>query len=367
MKSSQDYKKLRRTLLAWYDKEKRQLPWRIRPEDRAAGIKPDPYKIWLSEIMCQQTTVVTAAPYWHKFLQRWPNVQALAAAQRDEVLSAWAGLGYYARARNLHTCARIIRDEHGGVFPKSEAELLKLPGIGPYSAAAIAAIYSHAFTNVVDGNVERVIARLRGIEIPLPQAKAVIRQRAGEIALYRRGGDVRPDDYAQALMDLGGRICKPKSPKCGVCPWSFTCHARQTNTQDIYPLKAPKKVRPVRYGAVFFIENQGKIWLRCRPDKGLLGGMAELPGTDWTLQKPAQDIWLAQAPLAKNWQCAEGEVKHVFTHFTLMLTVYMAHTNESFPEMSADLTKLANYALPTLMRKAISHAIESEKPAGYNL
>ncbi len=342
---------MRRALLGWYGRAGRTLPWRIRPEDRAAGVVADPYKIWLSEIMCQQTTTTAASAYWHKFLQAWPRVQDLAAAPRGDILTAWAGLGYYARARNLHKCAGLVCADYGGVFPGTEAELLKLPGIGPYSAAAIAAICYGEATNVVDGNVERVISRIFRVQAILPQSKPEIRALAATLADPKY-----PGDYAQALMDLGAHICKPKNPQCDKCPWQSECAAHKLDTMTDYPKRKTKTARPVRYGAVFFIENGGHIWLRQRPDKGLLGGMMELPGTEWTGDKPEIDIWLEQAPTKSNWQQVDGEVKHVFTHFTLYLTVFTTQTSAEKFETRANLDKLDNYALPSLMRKAIKFA-----------
>jgi len=351
MKSSQQIKAMRKALLEWYQCEKRTLPWRIRPEDRAAGIVADPYKVWLSEVMCQQTTTTAASAYWHKFLQTWPRVEDLAAAQRDEILTAWAGLGYYARARNLHKCAQAVCADYDGIFPNNEAELLKLPGIGSYSAAAIAAICYDEATNVVDGNVERVISRIFCVETPMPKAKPEIRGLAAGLADPKH-----PGDYAQALMDLGALVCKPKNPKCGECPWQKACAAHKAGTMSAYPRRKAKPERPVRYGAVFFIESDGHIWLRQRPDKGLLGGMIELPGTDWTGAKPEIDAWLDQAPYQSNWQQAEDEVKHVFTHFTLYLTVFTAQISAENFEIRADLNKLDGFALPSLMHKAIKLA-----------
>lgn len=339
---------MRKALLGWYGRAGRTLPWRIRPEDRIAGVVADPYKIWLSEIMCQQTTTTAASAYWHKFLKAWPRVEDLAAAPRDDILTAWAGLGYYARARNLHKCAGVVCTDYGDVFPDNESELLKLPGIGPYSAAAIASICYNEATNVVDGNVERVISRVFCVETVMPKAKSEIRNLAAGLADPKH-----PGDYAQALMDLGAHICKPKNPKCGECPWQSECAAHKSGNMTDYPKRKAKTARPVRYGAVFYIENEGHIWLRQRPDKGLLGGMMELPGTGWTGDKLDVDVWLEQAPTKSNWQQAEGEVKHVFTHFTLYLTVFTTQASADKFEISADLTKLDDHALPSLMRKAI--------------
>ncbi|HHL43174.1 MAG TPA: A/G-specific adenine glycosylase [Hellea balneolensis] len=352
MKSSQQIERLRATLLDWYDREGRTLPWRIRPEDRRKGKVPNPYAIWLSEIMCQQTTTTAVIPYWRKFLKTWPDVETLAAAGRDEILTAWAGLGYYARARNLHKCAQIIVDDFGGEFPTTEAGLLKLPGIGPYTAAAIAAICNREVTNVVDGNVERVIARLHAVRTPLPKAKPVLKVLAGDIACPKR-----PDDYAQALMDLGAIICKPKSPQCEACPWGFACQAKVTGEPSQYPLRLQKKKRPQRFGAVFYLEHDGHVWLRTRPDKGLLGGMAELPGTPWRTTKLSAEEEMAHAPAQRNWQKHPEPIRHVFTHFELFLNVYCAEgKTEKADGYWAKLEALDQYALPSLMRKAIDRA-----------
>ncbi len=349
MKTSQEINQLRRRLLAHYDAHGRSLPWRILPHERTAGLQIDPYKIWLSEIMCQQTSVTSAGPYWHKFLQAWPTIVDLANAPRDDVLAAWAGLGYYARARNLHKCANQIANEMGGKFPSTEKELLTLPGIGPYSAAAIASICFDEATNVVDGNVERVISRLRTVETPLPAGKKDIRKLAAEIAHPKR-----PGDYGQALMDLGSQICKPKNPKCDICPWQFACRANRAGTAERYPKKAKKQKPPNRFGAVFYLETEGQILLRRRPDKGLLGGMMELPGTEWGEIKQDIDALLRQAPIVRNWQMCSREVVHVFTHFTLHLRVFVAEGKGE--GVLADIYALDEYALPSLMRKAIKLA-----------
>ena len=353
MKTSQQIKAMRTGLLDWYEREGRTLPWRIRPEDRANGVLADPYEIWLSEIMCQQTSTTAASAYWFKFLDKWPRIQDLATAKRDDILAAWAGLGYYARARNLHTCARLICAEHGGVFPMTEAGLLKLPGIGSYSAAAIAAICYNAPTNVVDGNVERVISRIFRVQEKLPKAKPGIGKLAAALA-----DPNRPGDYAQALMDLGSHICKPKAPKCSICPWQIHCAAYRAGDMTDYPKRKPKAKRPVRYGAVFYVQDNSHIWLRQRPDKGLLGGMMELPGTTWDAVKPDMSAWLSQAPCKRNWQCMDGQIKHVFTHFTLYLTVFTLKTQihkRSKWEIAAHMDRLEDYALPSVMRKAILH------------
>ncbi len=345
-------RKLRQDLLSWYDAQGRVLPWRIRPEDRASGFKADPYAVWLSEIMLQQTTVAHGAPYWEKFLMRWPSVIDLANADRDEVLAMWAGLGYYARARNLYKCAQLIRDEYSGNFPSTEKELLTLPGIGPYTAATMAAICFGQATNIVDSNVERVIARIYAESAPLPKSKTLLKKLAAPIA-----DPDRPGDYGQALMDLGAVVCTPKSPDCNACPWSFACKARMYGNPEDYPQKI-KKVRPVKYGAAFALFSGGKILLRQRPDKGLLGGMLELPGTPWADNMP--DDPCKTAPSTKNWEKCEGRVKHVFTHFELYLDVYRAETRTQKPEgIWAEHNNLGNFAVPTLTKKAIALALNS--------
>ncbi len=349
MKKQTDIPRLRRDLLAWYDRSGRTLPWRIRPEDREKGALPDPYKVWLSEIMLQQTTVPHATPYWRKFLSEFPTIDDLARADQDKVLAMWAGLGYYARARNLHKCARVIASEFRGKFPQSEKELLKLPGIGPYTAATMAAICFDEPTNIVDGNVERVISRMFRVHTPLPNAKSELRNLAGTIA-----DPGRPGDYGQALMDLGATICTPKSPKCEICPWSFECQAFRHQDQANYPVKV-KKVRPVKYGAVFALINDNQILMRKRPEKGLLGGMFELPGSPWTAKSP--DNPLEFAPATRNWEKCAGQVKHVFTHFELRLDVYRAQGDAKLNGIWAALDKLSDYAVPTLTKKAIMAAL----------
>lgn len=347
VKLATDIKKLRKLLLRWYDVQGRTLPWRIRPEERAQGVRADPYAVWLSEIMLQQTTVPHGSPYWGKFLKRWPKVTDLANADRDDVLAMWAGLGYYARARNLHKCAQIIRDDFDGKFPSTEKALLNLPGIGPYTAATMAAICFGEATNIVDSNVERVIARLYAEDAPLPKSKKLLSGLAAPLA-----DPDRPGDYGQALMDLGATICTPRKPDCGVCPWSFACRAYAEENPEHYPQKI-KKSRPVRYGAAFALLSEGEILLQKRPDKGLLGGMLELPGTDWTSAAPADP--LASAPIKKNWEKC-GQVKHIFTHFELRLDVYRAD-GKTETGFSVPLDNLTDFAIPTLTKKAILLAV----------
>jgi A/G-specific adenine glycosylase len=341
-------------LLAWYDRHARKLPWRVGPKDRARGIRPDPYRVWLSEIMLQQTTVAAVKPYFDAFVATWPEVAALAAAPRDEVMKAWAGLGYYSRARNLHACARIVVAEHGGRFPPAAAELKALPGIGAYTAAAIAAIAYDEPAPVVDGNIERVLARLFAIDTPLPSAKKEIRALQARLTPDRRAGD-----YAQAMMDLGAAICTPRDPACVLCPIGDTCIARARGEQARYPVKAAKAERPTRFGAAFVAaRHDGAVLLRRRPDRGLLGGMSEVPGTAWQDRPP--DTPLRAAPLAADWGLAAGPVVHVFTHFRLELTVYRATVDDAPPPPGcwwAPAETLSGEALPSVMKKAIESAL----------
>jgi A/G-specific adenine glycosylase len=348
-------------LLDWYDRHRRELPWRA-----AAGATTDPYRVWLSEIMLQQTTVTAVAPYFNRFIARWPNVQALAAAELDDVLKAWAGLGYYARARNLHACARTVAHQYAGCFPATEAALAELPGIGPYTAAAIAAIAFGVRSAAVDGNVERVVARLFALDEELPAAKSHIRSLAARLVPPRRCGD-----FAQAMMDLGATICTPKRPACAVCPWMKACRARQRGDQASFPRRAPKPEGRLRRGAAFVaLRNDGCVLMRSRPPKGLLGGMTEVPTTPWTHDFDA-DQALPQAPqLARaqpKWRHLPGVVTHVFTHFPLELVVYRAQ----FPVTAVApagtrwiaLADLAGEALPSLMRKVVAHALGDGMPA----
>ncbi|MEN0652877.1 MULTISPECIES: A/G-specific adenine glycosylase [Hyphobacterium] len=337
-------RRLRRELLDWYDRSGRRLPWRIRPEDRTAGRVADPYAVWLSEIMLQQTTVPHATPYWHRFLRRWPSVEALAAAPDDDVLTEWAGLGYYARARNLIACARQVA-EQGGAFPASIEGLKALPGIGDYTANAILAAAFDKPASVVDGNVERVMTRVFRIETPLPKAKPEITEIAAEIA-----DPDRPGDYAQAIMDLGATICMPRSPACGLCPWRPDCAAQSAGVQTDYPKKIAKTAKPARRGIVWRIERDGRVWIRKRPESGLLGGMMEVPGSDWTAETPEAD-----PPVPAIWETLP-EVRHVFTHFALTLEVRRAVAPEGWEPAEgiwADLDRLDSYPLPSVFRKVL--------------
>ena len=344
-------------LLAWYDRHRRKLPWRP-----PAGERADPYRVWLSEIMLQQTGVKTVGPYFEKFLARWPEVDALGRASLDDVLRMWAGLGYYSRARNLHACAVAVLRDHGGVFPDTEAGLRSLPGIGPYTAAAIAAIAFGRRTMPVDGNIERVVSRLFAVEEPLPQAKPLIQQLAATL-LGASESESRAGDSAQALMDLGSSICTPKKPACALCPLNDDCVARARGEQESYPRKAPKKTGALRRGAAFVVTRGDQLLVRSRPEKGLLGGMTEVPGSDWLA---AQDdkAALQQAPALKGvarWHRKAGVVTHVFTHFPLELAVYTAElpARARAPEGMrwVPVATLGDEALPNVMRKVIAHGL----------
>jgi A/G-specific adenine glycosylase len=336
-------------LLQWYDRHRRVLPWRA-----GAGEFADPYRVWLSEIMLQQTTVKAVAPYYARFLERFPTVVQLAAAPLEDVLKLWAGLGYYARARNLHACAKAVAELHAGKFPDTEDALRALPGIGAYTAAAIAAIAFDKRASPVDGNIERVIARLHAIEDELPPAKPRIRALAAQLTPQHRAGD-----FAQAMMDLGATICTPKSPGCVLCPWTASCAARARGDQESFPRKPDKKTGALRRGAAFLaLRKDGSILLRTRPEKGLLGGMTEVPTTEWSRDFDAASA-LSAAPLEATWRRLPGVVNHVFTHFPLELTVYAADfpTRTRAPEGMRWVASghLAEAALPSVMRKVILH------------
>jgi len=351
-------------LLAWYDRHRRKLPWRP-----LAGERADPYRVWLSEIMLQQTGVKTVGPYFEKFLARWSDVDALGQATLDDVLRMWAGLGYYSRARNLHACAVAVRRDHGGAFPDTEEGLRALPGIGPYTAAAIAAIAFDRRTMPVDGNIERVVSRLFAVEEPLPKAKPLIQQLATTLLdagdEKSRAGDEksRAGDSAQALMDLGSSICTPKKPACALCPLNDDCVSRARGDQETFPRKAAKKTGALRRGAAFVVTRGDELLVRTRPEKGLLGGMTEVPGSDWLA---AQDdkAALKRAPTLKGvsrWHRKAGVVTHVFTHFPLELAVYTATVPARArpPEGMrwVPIATLRDEALPNVMRKAIAHGL----------
>src|SRR6266699_871808 len=354
-------------LLDWYDRHRRRLPWRPPPGERA-----DPYCVWLSEVMLQQTGVKTVGPYFKKFLARWPDVDALGRASLDDVLRMWAGLGYYSRARNLHACAVAVSRDHGGVFPDTEKGLRSLPGIGPYTAAAIAAIAFGRRTMPVDGNIERVVSRLYGVEEPLPQAKPLIQQLAATLLGEARAGDEesragdetsRAGDSAQALMDLGASICTPKKPACALCPLNEDCLARARGDQETFPRKAPKKSGTLRRGAAFVVTRGDELLLRTRPEKGLLGGMTEVPTSDWLAAQDDKTA-LKQAPMLKGiarWHRKAGVVTHVFTHFPLELVAYTANVpaRARAPQGTrwVPISTLGDEALPNVMRKVIAHGL----------
>ncbi len=344
-------------LLAWYDRHARDLPWRVGPIDLAKGVRPDPYRVWLSEIMLQQTTVAAVRDYFAKFTAKWPNVDALSAASEDDILRAWAGLGYYSRARNLKKCADAVMGSHDGRFPQTAAALRDLPGIGDYTSAAIAAIAFDEPVAVVDGNVERVMTRLFAIDTPLPEAKKGIKTKTQALTPERR-----PGDFAQAMMDLGATLCTPKRPACMHCPLRADCAALTKDDPERFPVKPPKKAKPVRRGAAFVLTNRdGAILLEKRGDSGLLAGMTQVPTTEWSARRDGE-TGTGSAPLPGIDWISCGTIVHVFTHFELRLDVYRgegekapaAHQWWSAPD------DIAGEALPTVMKKVLGLAIEHE-------
>jgi A/G-specific adenine glycosylase len=339
-------------LLDWYDHNRRALPWRAGPGRRA-----DPYHVWLSEIMLQQTTVVTVGPYFRRFLTRWPRITDLAAAALEDVLVEWAGLGYYARARNLHKCAVTVVDRHGGDFPDRESALRALPGIGVYTAAAIAAIAFDQPATPVDGNFERVMARLHAVEEPLPAAKPRLRDLATRLTPAQR-----PGDHAQAVMDLGATVCTPRRPKCLVCPWSPACAARAAGIAESLPRKSPKPAKPTRHGTAFWCLNADHdVLLRRRPSSGLLGGMMEIPSTDWIEDPGPGDRITPAQPIAADWRALPGVVRHGFTHFHLELKVLAARVDHrAAPETAVwhPIADLDRAGLPSVMAKIARHALK---------
>jgi A/G-specific adenine glycosylase len=316
-----DIPALRAALLAWYDAQARDLPWRTGPAAGKAGQRSDPYCVWLSEVMLQQTTVPHATPYFLSFTQRWPTVSSLAAVEDGDLMAAWAGLGYYARARNLLACARAVAADHGGVFPDTEDALRDLPGVGAYTAAAVAAIAFDREANVVDGNVERVMSRLFAVEEPVPNARPELKRLAGELVTAER-----PGDWAQALMDLGSTVCRPKSPLCDRCPVSTWCEGLKTGAPETYPRKVKKAERPHRHGVAYVLTRGDAVALVRRPPKGLLGGMLGLPTSEWR-DRPWTDSEAAVAAPAPGAWRDYGTVEHVFTHFSLTLRVLRAESN----------------------------------------
>lgn len=334
-------------LLEWYDNHAREMPWRIPPSARKAGQRPDPYRVWLSEVMLQQTTVAAVRDYFVRFTSRWPTVRDLAAAADADVMAEWAGLGYYARARNLLKCARVVANDLGGAFPDNHDALLALPGIGPYTAAAIASIAFDEPVAVLDGNVERVMARLHDVHDPLPGSKSLLRDHAAALT-----PSLRPGDYAQAVMDLGATICTPRNPECGICPWRTPCAARAAGTAADLPKKTPKKPKPTRQGIVYIAQSRDGTWLlERRPDKGLLGGTLGWPGTAWAEEPP-----VPAPPFSASWRAVDGEVRHTFTHFHLVLQVMRAELPTGFnPNPTHELIPSETFHpsnLPTVMRKA---------------
>ena len=347
-------------LLDWYDRERRDLPWRSPPGEAA-----DPYAVWLSEVMLQQTTVKAVIPYYEKFLRRWPSVGDLAAAEEEEVLAAWAGLGYYSRARNLYLCAKTVCAEHAGRFPEHEDQLLTLPGIGPYTAAAIAAIAFGKATTPVDGNVERVVARLFNVTTPLPAGKPELKAKATTLTPSLRAGD-----FAQAMMDLGATICSPKRPSCLMCPLQQRCGAHLQGLETTLPRRTAKPDRPVRFGVAFLaLSESGSVLLRRRPDEGLLARMLEVPSTEWTGEWPSADAALRLAPIRESWWPVPGMVQHTFTHFRLELLVYRAVVPDDVSlTIWAEASRcrwvprrdLHAQALPSVMRKVIAHGLDDD-------
>jgi A/G-specific adenine glycosylase len=338
------------SLLAWYDRERRELLWRAPP-----GRRPDPYHVWLSEIMLQQTTVATVGPYFGRFVARWPDIPTLAAAELDEVLQLWQGLGYYARARNLHACARVVAEQHGGTFPDELAALRALPGIGAYTAAAIAAIAFDRQVAAVDGNVERVVARLYAIETPMPTAKPRLAALAAALVPTHRAGD-----FAQAMMDLGATLCTPRRPRCVLCPWRSCCAALASGRIDAVPVRAEQPERPQRSGIAFWLTRpDGEVLLRRRPEQGLLGGMIEIPSTTWRTAPWTFEEALPAAPAQAEWRLLPGVVRHGFTHFRLELAVAAATAASPVEGLWSAVDRLGEYALPTLMKKVVRHAVSA--------
>ncbi|MSO68752.1 MAG: A/G-specific adenine glycosylase [Alphaproteobacteria bacterium] len=343
-------------LLAWYDRHRRHLPWRAE-----AGHSAEPYRVWLSEIMLQQTTVPTVAGHYDRFIARFPRVEVLAAASLDDVLHAWQGLGYYARARNLHRAAQAIMTQHGGVLPADAEALRALPGVGDYTVAAIRAIAFGQKANVVDGNVERVMARLFAVETPLPKAKPDLKRLAATMV-----PDKRPGDYAQALMDLGATVCTPRAPGCLACPWAEACAGRKAGIAGDLPRRAPAKEKPRRYGTVFWLERaDGAVLLRRRAEEGLLGGMIEVPSTPWGPTPPDQASTQSHAPAKAIWRPLPGVVAHGFTHFDLELTVMTARLagGQAPVGLWSTPAEFDRHAFPTLTRKVIRH-VRGASPGG---
>ncbi len=343
-------KALQKQLLAWFDHSRRVMPWRA-----VKGKTPNPYHVWLSEIMLQQTTVAAVGPYFIKFVHKWPTVQKLAAADLDDVLAAWAGLGYYARARNLHKCAGSVAHDFGGQFPAAVGDLIKLPGIGPYTAAAVSSIAFNRPAVAVDGNVERVVSRFFAIEEPLPQAKETLRAHAAKLA----EDNPRPSDFTQAFMELGATVCTPKKPKCVSCPWQKSCAARKSGIAEELPRKSKPKQKPVRYGKVFWIQKKSKEFLiEKRAGKGLYEGLYQLPTTDWTENMKEPE---GNHDARLRFKRFGADVRHSFTHFDLILEIWTAEAQKGFRPRKGKFVSagdLENYALPSLMHKVVKMCLE---------
>ena len=340
------------SLLTWYDRNARTLPWRVSPADGKLGIVPDPYHVWLSEVMLQQTTVATVKSYFEKFVNKWPSVQHLAAVSQDDVMKEWAGLGYYSRARNLKACADIVAKDYGGKFPETQAQLIGLPGVGDYTSAAIAAIAFGEKTAVVDGNIERVVSRCLANPIPLPKLKDICR-----VFMLDHTPEDRPGDFVQAMMDLGATICIPKTPVCALCPFNEKCAAFKAGSMLEFPVKVPKKAKPTRKGAAFVcVRSDGSVWLERRPDSGLLGGMSIVPTTGWTASVDGE-TGIGSAPFESDWR-NKGLINHTFTHFHLELEVWHAEVEQQ-PNgdgwWSAP-SDLPDEALPTVFKKVVTAA-----------
>ena len=337
-------------LLAWYDLNAREFPWRTGPVEKRSGAKSDPYAVWLSEIMLQQTTTATVKNYYSKFISRWPTLSDLAAAEDSEILADWAGLGYYARARNLIKCARLAESDHGGEFPKEKEDLLSLPGIGPYTAAAIMAIAFDRPETVVDGNVERVMARMNAVKKPLANSKRELRQLAA-----RMTPSIRPGDYAQAIMDLGATVCRPRSPHCQICPWKEACVAYAEGLQDEIPVKRPKPPRPVRQGVAYVGRRRDGAWLlERRPNSGLLGGMLGWPESEWNESEQGDP------PCDGAWKDTGEIIRHVFTHFELRLRIVVGSLPVDSNPVKGMFVSVEDFNeddLPTVMRKAYRTAV----------
>lgn len=343
--STESIAEFRKKILDWYDRNRRKLPWRAEPWET-----PDPYHVWLSEVMLQQTTVPAVIPYFLRFIEKWPTVQSLAEAGSEVVMREWAGLGYYARARNLHKCAKVIASNYAGTFPKDQAELRKLPGVGDYTSAAIAAIAFGLEANVVDGNIERIMARYHAVSEPLPRSKKRLKELAGQLSLEQTQ---RTGDYAQALMDIGATICTPKSPRCALCPLSSSCMAYAKSIQEGLPQKTKKADKPQKVGNVYWIVGEnGDVLLHKRPDRGLLGGMFGFPTSGW--DNTGEDRDLIKGVLAGN---EAGTVKHSFTHFDLTLHVKVSGWNSAITLPDGyqwiGFNNLSNYGFPTVFRKIV--------------